>query len=71
MIKAQMAQYGQLNPDDQELDNIAARILGNQDEVRRLSEQLMNKKLLDFFKENVNLETKEVTFDEFVKEVYK
>ncbi|MEH6406750.1 MAG: trigger factor [Leeuwenhoekiella sp.] len=71
MIKVQMAQYGQLNPDDQELDNIAARILGNQEEVKRLSEQLMNKKLLDFFKEKVKLETKEVTFDEFVKEVYK
>ncbi|PHQ31179.1 trigger factor [Leeuwenhoekiella nanhaiensis] len=70
MIKAQMAQYGQANPADEELEGIAARILSNQDEVRRLSEQLMNKKLLDFFKENVKLKEKEVTFDEFVKEVY-
>lgn len=70
MIKSQMAQFGQMDPQDEELDNIAARILSNQDEVKRLSEQLMNKKLLDFFKENVKLKTKEVTFDEFVKEVY-
>ncbi|MAZ27427.1 MAG: trigger factor [Cytophagaceae bacterium] len=70
MIKAQMAQFGQLDPSEEELDNIAARILSNQDEVRRLSEQLMNRKLLDFFKENVKLKTKEVTFEEFVKEVY-
>ena len=70
MIKAQMAQYGQMNSSDEELEGIAARILSNQDEVRRLSEQLMNKKLLDFFKENVKLKEKEVTFDEFVKEVY-
>ena len=70
MIKAQMAQYGQTDPADEELEGIAARILSNQDEVKRLSEQLMNKKLLDFFKENVKLEEKEVTFDTFVKEVY-
>lgn len=70
MIKAQMAQFGQNDPADEELEGIAARILSNQDEVKRLSEQLMNKKLLDFFKENVKLEEKEVTFDAFVKEVY-
>ena len=70
MIKAQMAQFGQNDPADEELEGIAARILSNQDEVKRLSEQLMNKKLLDFFKENVKLEEKEVTFDTFVKEVY-
>ena len=70
MIKTQMAQYGQPEPDQKQLDEISARILSNQEEVKRLSEQLMNKKMLDFFKENVNLETKEVSFEEFVKEVY-
>lgn len=70
MIKNQMMQYGQMNPEEKELDDIAARILGNQDEVKRLSEQLMNQKMLAFFKENVKLKEKEVTFDQFVKEVY-
>ncbi len=70
MITAQMAQYGQMTPDEKQLDDISARILSNQDEVKRLSEQLMNKKMLDFYKENVNLETKEVSFEDFVKEVY-
>jgi len=70
MIKMQMMQYGQMNPEDKELEDIAARILGNQEEVKRLSEQLGNQKMLTFFKENVNLKTKKVTFDEFVKEVY-
>ncbi len=70
MIKVQMMQYGQMNPDDKELEDIAARILGNQEEVKRLSEQQMNQKMLAFFKENVKLKEKEVTFDEFVKEVY-
>ncbi|NJW53622.1 trigger factor [Salinimicrobium oceani] len=69
-IKEQMAQFGQLNPEEKELDDIAARILSRQDEVKRLSEQLMNQKLLELYKEKVNLEEKEVTYEEFVKEVY-
>ncbi|MGB5362596.1 MAG: trigger factor [Aureibaculum sp.] len=70
-IKSQMAQFGNANPEEKELDDIAGRILSNQDEVKRLSEKLMSQKLLNFFKENVKLKTKEVSFDDFVKEVYK
>ena len=69
-IKSQMAQYGHMNPSEEELDNIANRVMGNQDEVKRLSEQLMSQKLLDLYKEKANLKTKEVTYDNFVKEVY-
>ncbi|ASV29437.1 trigger factor [Maribacter cobaltidurans] len=69
-IKSQMAQFGQLDPKEEELDNIAARVLGNQDEVKRLSEQLMSQKLLNLYKEKANLKTKEVTYENFVKEVY-
>lgn len=70
-IKEQMAQFGQTDPAQKELDDIAARVLSNQDEVKRLSEQLMNEKLLDFYKKNINLEEKEVTYEDFVKEIYK
>ncbi|WP_273565892.1 trigger factor [Maribacter halichondriae] len=69
-IKSQMAQFGQMNPQEEELENITARILGNQEEVKRLSEQLMSQKLLNLYKEKVNLKTKEVTYENFVKEVY-
>lgn len=69
-IKSQMAQYGQINPEEAELDNIAARVMSNQDEVKRLSEQLMSQKLLNLYKEKVNLKTKELTYEKFVKEVY-
>ncbi|MEP0131497.1 MAG: trigger factor [Eudoraea sp.] len=69
-IKSQMAQYGQLNPQEDELDNIATRVLSNQEEVKRLSEQLMSQKLIALYKEKANLKKKEVTYDNFVKEVY-
>ncbi|WP_378181904.1 trigger factor [Aquimarina sp. SS2-1] len=71
LIKGQMAQFGQMSPEDKELEDIAARILSNQEEVKRISEQLMSQKLLAYYKENVKLKEKEVSFEDFVKEVYK
>jgi len=68
MIKGQMAQFGQMNPSEKELEDIAARILGNQDEVKRMSEQLMSQKLLGLYKTEANIKTKEITYDDFVKE---
>ncbi len=70
MIKAQMAQFGQMNPSDEELDGIAARVLSNQDEARRISEQLISQKLLEVYKEKANIKVKELSYENFVKEVY-
>jgi trigger factor len=70
-IKNQMAQFGDANPKDKELDEIVNRVLANQEEAKRLSDQLKNEKLLNFFKENIKLKTKQVTYEEFIKEVYK
>ncbi len=70
-IREQMAQFGNSNPEEKELDEIANRVLANQEEAKRLSDQLMSEKLLNFFKENVNLKSKEITYENFIKEVYK
>lgn len=70
MIASQMAQFGRTDATDKELEDIAARILSNQDEVRRLAEQLNRQKLLDFFKANANLKEKEIAYDKFTQEVY-
>ena len=45
MIVMQMANYGQAGLPDEELEGVVARIMSNQDEARKLSEQLMSKKL--------------------------
>lgn len=70
MIKVQMAQYGQMNPSDKELEDITARVLSNQEEVKRISEQVVSQKLLTLYKEKANIKTKEITYENFVKEVY-
>jgi trigger factor len=70
MIKAQMAQFGQMNASDKELEDIAARVLSNQEEARRMSEQIISQRLLALYKEKANIKTKEITYEKFVKEVY-
>lgn len=70
-IRQQMAQFGQTNPEDKELEDIAMRVLQNQDEAKRLQTQLISSKLLDLYKEKISFDEKEVTYEDFVKEVYK
>ncbi len=69
-IRQQMAQFGQMNPTDQEIEGIVARVLSNQEEVRRLSQQVASEKMLQIFKEKVNAKTKEVTYQEFIAASY-
>jgi len=70
-IRAQMAQFGNMNPEEEELNNIAGRVLSNQEEAQRLQTQLMSQKLLGFYKENMEFKTKEVSYEDFISEVYK
>ena len=71
IIQGQMAQFGRKDVSDQELDDIAERILGNQDEIKRISDQLMSKKMTDLFREEANLKIKKVSYEDFVKQAYK
>lgn len=70
LIKKQMAQFGQMNPTEADVEGIVARVMSNQDEVKRLSEQVMGEKMLNLFKEKVKTKTKEVSYEEFIKEMY-
>ena len=69
-IRQQMAQYGNMNPTTEEVEGIVARVLSNQEEVKRLSEQVVADKMLQLFKEKANPKTKEVTYDQFVAAMY-
>jgi trigger factor len=70
LIKKQMAQFGQMDPSDEDVQGIVARVMSNQDEVRRLSEQVMNEKMLNLFKDKVKAKSKEVSYDDFIKAMY-
>ncbi|NQV53474.1 MAG: trigger factor [Flavobacteriales bacterium] len=66
-IKAQFASFGQGDVADDMLDQFAQNFLQKEEEVRKVYDQLMDERLNDFYKTNVKLQEKEVTFDEFVK----
>ncbi|WP_299063874.1 trigger factor [uncultured Polaribacter sp.] len=70
-IRTQMAQFGNMNPEEKELDDIAGKILQNQEEAQKLQSQLISQKLLTFYKENMKFKTKELSYEDFIKEVYK
>ena len=70
MISMQMAQYGQMPPEEKEMEGIILRVLSNQEESRRLQDQLMSQKMLDFYKTNGPVKEKKVGFDAFIKEAY-
>ena len=59
------------NGDLNELDDIANRILANQEEARKLQDQLLSQKLMTFYKEKMTFKTKKVSYEGFIKEVYK
>jgi trigger factor len=69
-IRKQMAQYGQMNPTDEEVEGIVARVLSNQEEVKKLSEQVVAEKMLQLFKEKANPKAKKVTYEQFVAAMY-
>ncbi len=69
-IIQQLAQFGNTNPEDSEVEEIANKVLSNQEEAKRISEQLVAQRVLNFFKENAKYTSKEVNFEDFIKEVY-
>ena len=71
MIKNQMAAYGQNNPDEKELNSILGRILSNQEEVKRISNQIISEKLLDIYKEKIKKKNKKVSYEEYIEIAYK
>jgi trigger factor len=71
MIRAQMAQFGQANMEDKEVEDIVMRVLQNQEEYNRISEQVKMEKLSALYKDKVKADAKELTFDKFVAEISK
>ena len=67
MIIQNFAKYGQPAPEDKKLDEIAAQVLTNEEERKKVYNQLYDIKTLTLYKEKFMLKDKTVTYDEFVK----
>ena len=67
LISAQMKQYGQPEGDDKQLKDIATNILKNEEERKKVYDQIFDERTLAVYKENFKLTEKSVSYDEFVK----
>jgi trigger factor len=67
LIVSNFAQYGQPAPEDKKLEEIAVKVLGNEEERKKAYNQLYDVKTMSLYKEKFSLKNKEVTYDEFVK----
>ena len=67
LIGSQMKQYGQPEGDDAQLTDIATNILKNEEERKKIYDQIFDERTLVVYKENFKLTEKNITYDEFVK----
>ena len=66
MIAANFKQFGQEVPAE-ELDNYAANVLAKQEERQRMYNEIYSDKILELVSSKCKLESKEITYDDFVK----
>ena len=67
LITAQMAQYGQMSPEEEQLEQYAQQILANKEEEKNVYDRVFASKMTSFFKEAFKLEEKEISYDDFTK----
>ena len=67
LIAQQLSGMGGNMMDDAEMEETANRVLENQDEAKRLYEQLYAEKLRTFYNSTAKIKEKEVSYDDFVK----
>ena len=67
LITAQMAQYGQLSPEEEQLEQYAQQVLANKEEEKNIYDRLFSSKMTAFFKSSFKVNEKEISYEKFVK----
>ena len=70
-IKNQMIAYGQPEPNKEDLEKFLSRIFSNEEEVKRMTNQLVSEKLLSIFKEKISKKIKEISYEKYIEIAYK
>lgn len=66
LIQQQLAGMGQVM-DDKELNETAMRVLSNQEEARRVYDQIYSVKLRKLYNDTVKIKERNISYDDFVK----
>ena len=67
VTRAQFMQYGLYYVTDDQLAGYASEILKKEDEARRLADRVLDTKVVDWIKENVKVDEKKVSSEDFNK----
>jgi len=67
LIAAQMAQYGQLSPEEELLEQYAQQVLTNKEEEKNIYDRVFASKMTTFFKEAFKMKDKEISYEDFIK----
>ncbi|MBL4703525.1 MAG: trigger factor [Flavobacteriales bacterium] len=67
LLVQQYAQYGMPAPEEDALAESAVKVLQDQDEAKKVYEAIYERKIVDFAKENIKIDEKELSYEDFVK----
>ena len=67
LITAQMAQYGQVSPEEEQLEKYAQQVLENKEEEKKIYDRIFASKLTFFFKSAFKINDKEISYENFIK----
>lgn len=70
-LRAQFAQYGIQQADDEMMDDMVEKFMKREEEVRRVNDQLYDNKVMEFFKSKATLNEKKTTSEKFYEELAK
>jgi trigger factor len=65
-VSDQFMQYGMPAPEGEQLQQMAGRILGDQEQIRRIRDTIVEQKLMAHFKALLSPKEKKVSYEEFV-----
>ena len=71
LLISNYAQYGMPAPEDKELTETAMRLLKDKEQVNGIYDRLTEKKLSEYFQNNVPMKEKQLSYDDFVKKASK
>ncbi|MFP4017941.1 MAG: trigger factor [Bacteroidales bacterium] len=69
LTQQQFQQYGMMNFPEEQLEQYAKQLLSNEEQRKKIHDQKLEEKVIEHIKENIKLNEKEVTLEEFKKQV--
>ncbi len=67
IARMQLQQYGIMDIPAENLENYAGEMLKNEDEVKKVYERLYEQKVMDYLKESIRIDNKQITLEKFNK----